>query len=80
MLMPSAGNASPMNSVSSPAMISEQRALARTVHTEHANLRAGQKRQPDVLEDDVVGRMNLPEPFHGVDELHDCYEVTPDGL
>ena len=47
----------------------QQRALARAVQAEHANLRAGQKRQPDVLEDDVVGRMDLPQPLHGVDEL-----------
>ena len=47
----------------------QQRALARAVQAEHADLRAGQKRQPDVLEDDVVGRVNLPEPLHGVDEL-----------
>ena len=57
----------------------KERALARAVHAEDANLRAGQKRQPDVLEDNVVGRMNLPETLHGVDELHDGYEVTPDG-
>ena len=47
----------------------QQRALARSVQAEDADLRARQERQPDVLEDDVVGRMYLPEPFHGVDEL-----------
>ena len=48
----------------------QQRALARAVQPEHTNLRAGKKRQPDVLENDGVGRMNLPEPFHRVDVLH----------
>ena len=48
----------------------QQRALPRAVRAEDADLGAGQKRQPDVLEDDVVGRMNLPETLHGVDELH----------
>jgi hypothetical protein len=48
----------------------EQRALPRSVQSEHPDLRAGKKRQPDVFEDDVVGRMDLPESLHGVDELH----------
>ena len=48
----------------------QQRALARAVETKHADLCAGEKREPDVLENDGVGRMNLPEPFHGVDVLH----------
>ena len=47
----------------------QQRALARPVQPQHANLRARQKRQPDVFEYDVVGLMDLAQPFHGVDEL-----------
>jgi hypothetical protein len=48
----------------------EDAALAGAVQAEDADFRARQERQPDVLEDDVVGRINLPEPLHGVDELH----------
>jgi hypothetical protein len=53
----------------------EQRALARAVQTEHADLGARKKREPDVLENDGVGRMDLPEAFHRVDVLHG---YTPD--
>ena len=35
----------------------------------HADLRAVEKREPDVLEDDRVGRIDLAQPLHGVDEL-----------
>jgi hypothetical protein len=48
----------------------QQRALARAVQTEHADLGAGEEREPDVLEYLGVGRMNLPEPLHRVDVLH----------
>ena len=48
----------------------EQRALARAVEAEHADLGAGEEREPDVLEDLGVGRMHLPEPLHRVDVLH----------
>jgi hypothetical protein len=48
----------------------QQRALARAVQSEHADLGTGQKREPDVLENNGVGRMNLPETFHRVDVLH----------
>ena len=54
---------------SSPAMIRSSVLLPDAVQAEHADLRARQEREPDVLEDDVVGRMDLPEPLHGVDEL-----------
>ena len=47
----------------------QQRALPRAVEPQHANLRTGQKRQPDVFENFDVGRMNLPETLHGVDKL-----------
>ena len=53
----------------------EQRALAGAVEAEHADLRAGQKREPDVLEDDAVGRMDLPEAFHRVDVLHSSWRT-----
>ena len=47
----------------------ENGALPRAVQTEHADLGAGEKREPDVFEDPGVGRMHLPETLHGVDEL-----------
>jgi hypothetical protein len=48
----------------------KQRALARPVQAEHANLRARQERQPDVLEDDVVGLVHFAQALHCVDVLH----------
>jgi hypothetical protein len=48
----------------------QQRALAGAVQPQHADLGAGQEREPDVLEYLGVGRMNLPEPLHRVDVLH----------
>ena len=53
----------------------QQGALAGAVQAEHADLRAGEKREPDVLENDVVGLVNLAQPLHGVDELHRKVEV-----
>ena len=47
----------------------QERALAGAVQAEDANLRARQKREPDVFQDLMVGRMDLPEPFHRVNEL-----------
>ena len=47
----------------------EQRRLAGAVGAEHANLGAGEKREPDVLENDGVGRMGLPETLHREDVL-----------
>ena len=47
----------------------EERALACAIQAEHPNLRAWQKGEPDVFENLGVGRMNLPETFHHVDEL-----------
>jgi 8-oxo-dGTP pyrophosphatase MutT (NUDIX family) len=38
----------------------QQRALAGSVQAEDADLRAGQELQPDVLENDVVGLVDLP--------------------
>ncbi len=48
----------------------QQRALARAVHAEHADLGARIERQPDVAKDLRVGLVNLAQPLHGVDELH----------
>jgi hypothetical protein len=47
----------------------EQRRLAGAIRAENANLRAGEKRKPDVLENDGIGRMCLPEPLHSEDVL-----------
>src|SRR5438067_1793488 len=47
----------------------QQRALARAVQPEDADLRAEVEREPDVVENLDVGRMHLPETLHGVDEL-----------
>ena len=47
----------------------QQRRLARAVQAEDADLGAGKEREPDVLEDLVVGLVDFPEPLHGVDEL-----------
>ncbi len=47
----------------------QQRALAGAVQSEHADLGAGQERQPDVVEHDMVGLVHLAQPLHGVDEL-----------
>src|SRR4029453_10646422 len=47
----------------------EQRALARPVQAEDADLGAVVEREPDVFEDDVVGLVDFAQPLHGVDEL-----------
>ncbi len=67
--MPSAGNASPTKALVLPRHDAQQAALPRAVQAEHADLRAGQKREPDVFENDVVGLVNLAQTLHGVDEL-----------
>ena len=67
--MPSAGNASPTKLLVLAGHDPQQRALAGAVQAEHADLRAGEEREPDVLEDDVVGLVNLAQTLHGVDEL-----------
>ena len=48
----------------------QQGTLAGAIQPEHADLRAGQERQPDVFQNDVVGLMDFAQTFHGVDELH----------
>ena len=47
----------------------EQRALARAVVTEHADLRAGIERQRDPVEQDAVRRDDLAQVLHDEDEL-----------
>jgi hypothetical protein len=53
----------------------EQRGLAGAVQAEHADLGPGQEREPDVLEDLGIGRIDLPEPLHRVNELR-WHELT----
>ena len=47
----------------------KQRALARAVGADHADLRAGKERQIDVLEDALVRRVDARDLLHGEDEL-----------
>jgi hypothetical protein len=47
----------------------EQRALAGAVQAQHADLRSGEEREPDALEDLAVGGIDLPQVFHDVDVL-----------
>jgi hypothetical protein len=54
----------------------QERALARAVEAEHADLGAVVERQPDVFEHFGVGWVNLPETFHGVDELGHVYGAS----
>ena len=63
------GTASPSNSLSSPAMMPQQRRLAGAVQPEHADLGAGKERQRDVLEDDALGRHDLAHAVHRVNVL-----------
>src|SRR5205814_3668507 len=46
----------------------EKRRFARAVGSEHADLRAGKKRQPDAFEDLAVRRIDLAQVFHGENE------------
>src|SRR5437867_12075462 len=59
---------------------SQQRALARPVQAEYADLRAEIKRQPDVVEDLDIRRVDLAEALHRVDELRhmETYIVQDD--
>ena len=47
----------------------EDRALARAVEAEHADLRPGEEAQPDVLEDLLAARPDLGQALHRVDVL-----------
>ncbi len=50
-------------------MIFSKRALARAVQAEHADLRAGEEGQADVLQDLPLRRHDLADAVHGVDVL-----------
>ena len=52
-----------------PRHDAQQGALAGPVEAQHADLGAGQERQPDIPKNDMVGRVNLAQTFHGVDVL-----------
>ncbi len=52
----------------------EQGRLARAVQAEHADLRAGEEAERDVLEDDALGRHDLAHAPHGVDVLRHSYD------
>jgi hypothetical protein len=52
-----------------PRHDAQQRALARAVDAEHADLRAGQKREPEALDQLAVGLDHLAEVLHLKDEL-----------
>jgi hypothetical protein len=47
----------------------QQRALARAVCAQHADLGAVEERQPDTFQDLALGRNHLAEVLHGVDEV-----------
>ena len=47
----------------------QQRALAGAVEAQHADLGAREERQPDILQDLAVGRIDLPQILHYVDVL-----------
>ena len=49
--------------------------VPRAVEAEDANLRAGEEREPDVLEDDVVGGVDLPQTLHDVDVFGDQQRI-----
>jgi hypothetical protein len=63
------GNASPMN-WSSPAMMRSSELLPAPFRPRTPILAPGRNDSQMSFEDDRVGRMNLPEPFHRVDVLH----------
>src|SRR5205823_1786649 len=54
----------------------QQRALARAVEPQHADLGAVEERQPDALEDLALGRDHFAEVLHRVNEFG-CHGGTP---
>ena len=50
----------------------QERGFTRAVQAEHADFRAGKKRQRNVPQDDALGRHHLGDAIHGVDELGHC--------
>ena len=67
--VPRRGHASPRKSLSTPAMMRSSDALAGAVGAEHADLRARIERQPDALQNLPLGRDDLAEILHHVNEL-----------
>jgi hypothetical protein len=47
----------------------QKRGLPRAVEAEHPDLRAREEREGDVFENDALGRHDLADAAHGVDEL-----------
>ena len=54
----------------------EQGGLARAVEAEHADLGAGQERQPDVLQDLLAAGKGLVQTLHHVDVLVGCHGAS----
>ena len=75
--MPSAAQASPTKSSSSPGHDLEQRRLARAVQADHADLGAGKERQRDVLQDLLAPRIGLGELVHVIDVLGVRHRAAP---
>ncbi len=63
------GVASPMMSVSRPAMMLQHGGFARAVQAEQADLGAGEEAEGDVLEDLALRRHDLADAVHGEDVL-----------
>ncbi len=51
----------------------EQRRFAGAVQSQHADLGAGEETQADVAQNDALGRHDLANPVHGVNELSHHY-------
>ncbi len=68
-LIPGCGRASPSNSLSTPAMIRSSVDLPEPLRPEHADLGARKETERDVAQDDALGRHDLADAIHGVDEL-----------
>ena len=68
-MAPSASQASPLNSLSSPAMIAQQRRFARAVGAEHADLGVRIKWQVHVIEHFFAAGIGLRKALHMIDEL-----------
>ncbi len=79
--VPSAGNASPAKSLSTPAMIRRSVDLPAPFKSEDADLGAGEERELDALEDLALRRHDLPQVDHRVDVLvrHRAGESIPAG-
>ena len=58
----------------------QQGRLARAVEAQHADLGAGQERQPDILQDLLPARVGLVQTLHHIDVLVRCHLVDFLGL